>query len=239
MPKSFSIFNDTPELADLSEMIFVEGGNFIISSVDEEKREVNVDSFYIGKFPVTQLLYEKVMGQNPSYFKSDRRPVENVSWNDIQLFFKKLEKEQAQIFKLPTEVEWEYAANGGIYWKDNFTYSGGSIIKELGWYKYNSHEETKSVGLKLENQLGLFDMTGNIWEWCNDRYDENYYKKSPIQKPTVVDSVWHYVTRGGSWGLSAVNSRVSRRRNYVPTHCSKFLGFRLCFCSPSYRVAGN
>ncbi len=210
MPKSFSIFNDTPELTDLSEMIFVEGGKFIMGSGRFGRTE-NLSHFYIGKYPVTQLLYEKVMGKNPSRFVGNTRPVEDVSWDDTQIFFEKLERLIGKEYRLPTEMQWEYAARGGNNWKDSFEYTGGENLDELGWHRVNTHNETKQVGLKLENQLGLYDMSGNIWEWC----------------------YWHdmgrtiHVIRGGSWKDENNFCRVSFRSGSIPNDQYYCIGFRV------------
>ncbi len=230
---SFSIFNDTPDLADLSEMIFVEGGKFIMgdgSYDDNPKHEVELSSFYIGKYPATQVFYEKVMGKNPSRFKGNRRPVENVNWNDTKLFFEKLKQDFQVESRLPTEAEWEYSARGGIYWQDNFEFSGGDNLDELGWYGYdknNSYKEIKPVGLKLENQLGLYDMSGNVWEWCRDLYGKNYYNKKTSLNPENISSWWEPVFRGGSWYNDNVACRVTYRTSSKPTIRGDNLGFRL------------
>lgn len=165
MQESYYIFKEPKELKRLSEMIFVEGGTFRMGdNVDEKNHHlVKLDSFHIGKYSVTQALWKAVMqGKNPSSFVGDNRPIETVSWDDTQDFILKLNKQTGKNYRLPTEAEWEWAARGGKYWKQfPFTYSGSNKLNEVAWYKENSHDETKPVGLKNPNLLGIHDITGN------------------------------------------------------------------------------
>jgi len=201
--------------------IFVPGGTFMMGSTSGESDEnpvhsVTVSDFYIGKCEVTQKEWKDIMGNNHSYFKGDNLPVEKVSWYDAVKFCnKKSSKEglspcysgsgknitcifSANGYRLPTEAEWEYAARGGNKSK-GYTYSGSNTIGDVAWYNNNSGSKTHIVGTKQPNELGIDDMTGNVWEWCNDWYDKNYYSKSSMNNPTGPSSGASRVLRGGSW----------------------------------------
>ncbi|MBK8965904.1 MAG: formylglycine-generating enzyme family protein, partial [Lewinellaceae bacterium] len=132
---------------------------------EQPVHDVTVSGFYLGKLPVTQMLWQAVMGDTPSRFPGGQRPVEQVSWDDAQKFVKKLQDQTRLPFRLPSEAEWEFAARGGVY-NLNHNYAGSNRLKEVGWYNLNSHGETKLAGLKYPNELGLYDMSGNVWEWC-------------------------------------------------------------------------
>ena len=142
---------------------------------DDEKpvHEVVLSDFYIGKFPVTQALWNAVLKDYPSFFNGDSRPVERVSWEDTQVFIKKLNELTGRAYRLPTEAEWEYAARGGRQSK-GYKYAGSNKLKEVGWYWENTHFETKAVGLKYPNELGIYDMSGNVREWCQDWFSNEY-----------------------------------------------------------------
>jgi sulfatase modifying factor 1 len=213
-------------------MILVEGGFFDMGSkeYDSEKpiHKVHLDSFLIGQYPITQKLYLAVMEKNPSYFKGNlQNPVEEVSWDDAQSFIEKLNSLTGEEFRLPTEAEWEYAARGGKHWKDKFEYAGANDIHSVGWYDENSADETKPVGLKQPNQLGIYDMSGNVYEWCQDWHSEDYYKSSPETNPQGPESGSNRVNRGGSWYGNAHNTRVSYRNYNYPDDRYSRLGFRL------------
>jgi formylglycine-generating enzyme len=224
---NFLIFNDMPT----SEMSFVKGGTFKMGSNDNEREkpihDVSLNAYWIGTFPVTQALWKKVMdGANPSYFKGDNRPVENVSWNEITTnFLLELENKTGKKYRLPTEAEWEYAAKGGTHWQNNFRYAGSNDIDEVAWFGDNSHRETKPVGLKAPNQLGLFDMSGNVWEWCSDYYSS--YSSASKANPTGAVGGTNRVMRGGSWNLSSGYCRPSYRNFNEPAGDGYIIGFRL------------
>lgn len=202
---------------------------------DREKpaHRVHLDDFYIGRFPVTQDLWEAVMGENPSRFKGPRRPVENVSWDDItKKLLPRLQELTGAKYRLPTEAEWEYAARGGPFWKEEaFRYAGSEVLQQVGWYDENSGNATHDVGLLLPNALGLYDMSGNVWEWCADWYSGQYYeaceKQGVAHQPQGPESGSFRVLRGGSWYYYAVHCRVSRRNNSGPARRSNIYGFRV------------
>lgn len=193
----------------LDDMVFVQGGSFMMGSDDEEAyydekpvHEVHLKDYYIGKYPVTQGQWQAVMGSNPSHFNTcPQCPVEEISWHDCQNFLKKLNRMTGQRFQLPTEAQWEYAARGGQLGRtQNYKYAGGNNLNNVGWYQGNSDGRTQPVGGKAANALGLHDMSGNVWEWCRDLYDEKYYAQ--FKGKTAVDPLGP--TRGGSFVLRAV-----------------------------------
>ena len=160
------------------ELVLVEGGTFNMGSNDGENNEkpvhpVIINSFYISKYLVTQAQWQTVMGNNPSSNKCDNCPVENITCDEAQAYCRKQSRLTDKTYRLPTEAEWEYAARGGNK-SGGFLYSGSNDIAEVGWYGDNSEGKTRPVGQKQPNELGLYDMTGNVWEWCSDWYDENY-----------------------------------------------------------------
>jgi sulfatase modifying factor 1 len=177
------------------EMVSVEGGKFMMGSNEGEEfnrpaHEVNVQAFKIGKYEVTQLQWRLVMGYDQSTFSNcDDCPVETISWKDIQNFIKKLNLETGKKYRLPTEAEWEFAAKGGVKSK-GYTFSGGNNISEVAWYYENSDSTIHKVGLKQPNELGIYDMTGNVWESCSDRA-QYYLNDKRGDKLRML--------RGGSW----------------------------------------
>ncbi len=227
--------------------VLVEGGTFQMGSTNGESDEkplhsVTLSSFYIGKYEVTQKEWQAVMGSNPSNFKGDKRPVEKISWYDAVEFCNKLSQKegltpaytingtnvtcnwQADGYRLPTEAEWEFAARGGNKSK-GYTYSGSNNLDEVGWYYSNSGSETKEVGTKKANELGIYDMSGNVWEWCWDWKDS--YPSSSQMNPKGASSGSNRVNRGGSWSDGDYNCRVARRGHNYPGNSSISLGFRL------------
>ena len=215
-------------------MVYVEGGTFMMGATSEqgsdaEKDEkpahsVTLSSYYIGQTEVTQALWEEVMGRNPSSFKGDTNPVECVSWDDCQTFIQKLNKRTGKTFRLPTEAEWEYAARGGKKSR-GYKYSGGNDIATVAWYGSNSGRKTHAVGTKAPNELGIYDMSGNVWERCSDW--EDYYSSSAQTNPTGAESGYGRVIRGGNWGSDARYCRSSSRDSITPSVSRNCLGLRL------------
>ena len=186
--------------------------------------QVCLDAFRIGKFDVTQGQYQRIMGSNPSYFRScgDDCPVESVSWDDAQSFISKLSSQTGKQFRLPTEAEWEYACRSGG--KDE-EYCGGNDIDSVAWYGGNSGSKTHPVGQKQPNGLGIYDMSGNVWQWVSDWYGNNY--PSSGKNPQGTSEGSDRVVRGGSWGNVADYARAARRDYDSPDYRNNNLGFRL------------
>ena len=214
-------------------MVKVEGGTFRMgakgSDADSDEKpahKVTLSDYYIGKYEVTQEEWSAVMGNNPSNFKGTNNPVENVSWNDCQEFIKKLNKLTGMKFRLPTEAEWECAARGGNKSR-GYKYSGSNNIGGVAWYDGNSSRATHPVGTKRANELGLYDMSGNVWEWCSDWYSRSYYSSSPSTNPTGLSTGSLRVYRGGSWFSIAHSCRVSCRNYGSPDYCGYSIGVRL------------
>jgi formylglycine-generating enzyme required for sulfatase activity len=177
--------------------------------------------FDLGKYEVTQQQWEAVMGANPSPFKGEQLPVEQVSWNDVQEFLRKLNaRGDGNRYRLPTEAEWEYAARAGTAG----SYAGN--LDQMGWYDRNSGSQTHIVGQKQPNAWGLYDMHGNVWELVQDWYDDRYYGGSRTEDPQGPASGQFRVLRGGSWNIGARNARVSGRYGLEPDYWSDYIGFR-------------
>ena len=211
----------------------VEGGTFTMGATSEmsepysdEKptHQVTLSSYSIGETEVTQALWQAVMGSNPSLFKGDNLPVERVSWDDCQTFISKLNNLTGQRFRLPTEAEWEFAARGGK-WSNQTQYSGSSRIDEVAWYKDNSGRKTHPVKTKKANELGLYDMTGNVLEWCQDKYGK--YTSELQSNPEGPSSGSFRVLRGGCWGSVPRGCRSSGRGGITPGFRNYALGLRL------------
>ena len=226
------------------EMIAIPGGTFLMGSPENEaerqdyespKHQVTVPSFFMGKYPLTQAQYQAILGSNPSYFKGNNRPVETVSWDDAVLFCQKLSQRKGKSYRLPSEAEWEYACRAGT--KTPFSF-GDNITPDLvnynGNYPYKSapkgeyREQTTDVETFTPNSFGLYDMHGNVWEWCEDDWHENY-----INAPTD-GSAWnsqsdsrYKLLRGGSWGYFARNCRAAHRYRYSRDNRDFNYGFRV------------
>lgn len=183
---------------------------FTVNGVTFEMVRVN-ESYSIGKTEVTQRLWQAVMGSNPSEFKGENRPVENVTWFECQDFCDRLSRLTGRIFRLPTEAEWEYAARGGAK-SHGYEYSGGNDLYRVGWYRDNSDNMTHAMGQKLPNELGIYDMSGNLWEWCSDFWNGDSSDR---------------VYRGGGWNSIASSCRVAFRSCGTPGARSYDLGLRL------------
>ena len=206
------------------DMVEVEGGNYLMgddNSTDSDEKPAHketIATFQIGQTEVTQELWQAVMGTNPSKFKGeDNLPVEQVSWTDCNNFINKLNELTGKNFRLPSEAEWEYAAGGGTK-SQGYTYSGSNAIDDVAWYRENSSSKSHPVAQKKANELGIYDMTGNVWEWTSDNYSEDYSCDRMSS-----DRIY----RGGSWHNAAISSRVASRDNDSENTTSYNLGLRL------------
>ncbi|MCI5223214.1 MAG: formylglycine-generating enzyme family protein [Candidatus Electrothrix sp. AR4] len=219
------------------DLVYVQGGVFAMGgdapeSSDREKpvHQVELSDFFIGKYPVTQEVWQAVMGDNPSRFKGEKRPVERISWEDIQKFFTRLNQQTGENFRLPTEAEWEYAARGGRY-SQGCNLSGGDLLKQVGWYRESTNSETQDVGQLLANELGIHDISGNVWEWCQDWFADEYYtechQRGIVTNPQGPDVGTHRVFRGGGYFRYPLYCRLVSRNDYSPKLRSVFIGFRL------------
>ena len=214
-------------------MVWVEGGTFRMGATSEQGSEISdekpvhsvtLSGYYIGKTEVTQALWQAVMGSNPSYFEGDDLPVEQVSWDDCQEFIRKLNSLTGQNFRLPTEAEWEFACRGGNNSR-GYKYSGSNYIDNVAWYDGNSGDKTHPVATKSPNELGIYDMSGNVWEWCADWYGD--YSSGRQTNPKGPYGGSGRVNRGGSWYNFARNCRSSIRIDDYPTYRDDLLGLRL------------
>jgi formylglycine-generating enzyme required for sulfatase activity len=209
-----------------TDMVFVQGGTFTMGNSSDNNGVITLSDYSIGKYPVTQRLWKQIMGadNNPSKFKGDDLPVETVSWSDVRKFIKKLNKQTGKKYRLPMEAQWEYAARGGNK-SEGYKYSGGNDIDKVAWYNGNSGGTTHPAGTKLPNELGIHDMSGNVWEWVNDRGCEYTSKTKTDPQGPLWGSL--RVIRGGSWGTGAEFCHVSIRGGGAPDDCGSALGFRL------------
>ena len=223
----------------MDNMILVEGGIFKMGATQEQGKDayktempiqtVRLYDFYIGKYEVTQEEWMAVMGYNPSTYNGENKPVETVDWQDCQNFISQLNSITGEKFRLPTEAEWEYAARGGQQSKF-FKYSGGDNLNDVAWYEANSNNMTHPVGQKLPNELGLYDMSGNVWEWCNDWY--GVYSSDFQINPLGAKSSPSRVNRGGGFLSIPRDCRSSNRDSNTMTFRSNRLGLRLAIDRP-------
>ena len=234
-PKSQPLFQ--LEAADFIETVYVEGGTFLMgctaeqNDCDEDEKppqQVSVSSFHIGKYEITQRQWQKVMHNSPSYFKNcSRCPVEQVSWNEVQEFLKRLKTMTGKTYRLPTEIEWEFAARGGNKSK-GYQFAGGHSIQTVGWYFDNSDYQTHPVGTKAPNELGIYDMSGNVWEWCQT---EHIYESDELRSKAKSEEIYK-VIRGGGWYIRSKYHRLSYRNYDVPDRRYMSLGFRVVLSNP-------
>jgi formylglycine-generating enzyme len=251
--KSFDIYFPDIDLSFV--MIFVKGtGDKTYLFGDSRKVNISIKDFYISKYPVTQQMWNYIIDRNPSHFNGLKRPVETVSFNDITQedgFLDKLNTaEDARLrinskltFRLPSETEWEYAARGGQHWTDDYSFSGSNNMNEVGWYHQNSglftdaailaklknHEKgtsTREVGLKQPNQLGVFDMCGNTWEWCQDYFQRDIDNIPKDGTPYSMQTA-ERVLRGGCHHNGEVHCTVSKRYEIIPDAKDECIGFRI------------
>jgi formylglycine-generating enzyme required for sulfatase activity len=223
-------------------LVFVRGTgeNSFCFGLENDQLKVRTKDFFISIYPVTQILWRHIMGNNPSHSLNDNKPVETVSYNEVvsghgflqkiteavkDEVRKQLQSDSFQ-FRLPTETEWEYAARGGIYWGDYFIYSGSDNIDEIGWYKRNSNNESKVVGQKKPNQLGIYDMCGNVWEWCED-YFQRDTRKIPLDGSACMEASHNRVLRGGCYHNGGIHCTVMKRYEIPPDSKDPCIGFRL------------
>ena len=230
----------TPQQAELNKlinnMVYVSGGTFTMGATSEQGHDaeddekpahsVTLSDFYLCKYEVTQALWKAVMEENPSYYKGDNLPVEQVGWDECQTFIARLNSLTGKCFRLPTEAEWEYAARGGNCSR-GYKYSGSNKLSDVAWYFDNSDNKTHPVGTKNPNELGLYDMSGNVQEWCYDWYGD--YSSSSQTNPTgPSDSKWGRVYRGGGWRNDEKSCRPFFRWSYASGFdYHEDLGFRL------------
>lgn len=225
----------TEKLSSLSfKMILIKGGRFIMGSSDNDEEayadekpahEVQVPDFYLAEFPVTQELWEAVMGENPSHFKGATLPVREISWDDTQRFLEKLNALTGEKYRLPSEAEWEFAARGGRL-SQGFKYAGSNDLEAVAWYDKNSNQKIHPVGELLPNELGLHDMSGNVYEWCQDHWHENYEGAPLDGSAWTTKTGGNRVPRGGGWLNPPRGCRVAYRNGAEPG--SRYLiGFRL------------
>lgn len=217
------------------EMVRVEGGTFTMGATAEQASDafsdelpthkVTLSPFLIGKYEVSQTLWLAVMGENPSVNTGINLPVDNVTWNECQTFITKLNELTGKDFRLLTEAEWEYAARGGNKSK-GYKYSGSNNLGDVAWYIDNSNNTSHAMGTKAPNELGIYDMTGNVMEWVSDW--KGSYSSGAQTNPTGPDSGTYRVNRGGSYGNVERLSRITNRNSIDPNMSSKTMGLRLC-----------
>ena len=231
-------------------MVNIPGGKFDMgddtSMVDRRPAHtVKLDNFALSAYEVTQRQWRAVMDNNPSSYECDDCPVNNVSYDDILEFINKLNGAMGTHYRLPTEAEWEYAARGGQLERihnvnDPHAYgkqlSGRQLPQTIGWYLRNSDDHIHRVGVKQPNELGLYDMSGNVEELCADFYSETYYNSKPIANPKGPAGGLSHVVRGGSYFSDASELSVTRRAAFLPNTRSVTLGFRLAADLPKAKV---
>lgn len=228
-----------PAIPDKPEVIFVQGGTFSMgrnsgSSDEKPVHSVTVSSFSIGKYPVTVGQYKKfcestgrqMPKDTPSWGWNNSHPMVLVNYNDAVAYCNWLGEEYGGDWRLPTEAEWEYAAKGGNK-SNGYTYSGSNDLETVGWFSDNAGGQTNRVGRKKANELGIYDMSGNVWEWCRDWYVDDYYANSPKNNPRGPATGSYRLLRGGSFNYSSAESHVANRSILTPDLLFFTLGFRV------------
>ena len=215
------------------ELVLIPGGTFQMGDTigvgaenEYPLHPVQLEQFYMARYPVTQEQWSRIMPENPSRHQGADLPVEQVSWHDAQSFVRQLTQAQQETyrFRLPTEAEWEYAARSGG--RDEL-YAGGEDIERLAWYEENSQGRTHPVGTKAANGFGLYDLSGNVWEWCQDLFLADAYQQHDAESPVIHGEGTDRVIRGGSWNLDAWSARCTRRFSFTADFFGPGLGFRV------------
>jgi formylglycine-generating enzyme required for sulfatase activity len=238
--KKENVFSLPTAMSDelFSNMVLVEAGNFSMGSDsplarkrEQPVKQVSLDAFYIGKYELTQDVFEQIMGWNNSYFPCDKCAVNNVSWFNMQLFIERLNSATGKKFSLPTEAQWAYAAKGGNKSND-YKYSGSNNINDVAWFADNANKKSHPVGLKQPNELGLYDMTGNLWEFCLDDMSRKAYSRIESHNPFIGDKTnlkrkTMKVIRGGGYEFSATENLVFMRDGATNNVRMPDIGYRL------------
>jgi len=213
-------------------LVYIQGSNFQMGdrkgeSIESRVHSVSIKSFYIGKFEVTQKQWKQITGSNPSSFpQCEECPVERISYDDAKMFLNLLSEKTGKKYRLPTEAEWEFAARGGVK-SMGYIFAGGDKIDKIAWNDNNAKKTTHSVGTKQPNELGLYDMSGNVFEWCTDWFAEKYYKTSPVDNPSGPSSGDTRVIRGGSWKYKPGDLKATHRKFIRPGSRYNDVGFRV------------
>ncbi len=213
------------------EFVYINGGSFMMGSPEREgdrnehpRHKVTVDGFWISKYEVTQKLFQEIMGENYSRDKGDDKPAVMVSWKEAEDFCRYFSVKHNVTVRLPYESEWEYACRAGT---ETTYYWGDKMDNDYAWYDGNSGRKLHPVGKKKPNAWGLYDMSGNVYEWCMDQYGKDYYSRSPGSNPQGPEHGSRRIVRGGSWIRSTRHLRSAARANYIQTYKNSSLGFRL------------
>ena len=225
-----------PELIKVTGGTFTMGDEYSLGGKDEQPtHQVTLSDFYIGKTEVTVAQYRAYcnaegvsMPEQPGWGWTNNTPIVNVSWNDAINYCNWLGKKLDKKITLPTEAQWEYAARGGNQ-SQGYKYAGGSSMETAGWYEDNSGAKTHNVATKKGNELGLYDMSGNVWEWCLDWFETEYLASNPNTNSTNPSTGAFRVLRGGSWNNLAINCRVAYRYYNAPSFRNDINGFRVAF----------
>ena len=217
------------------EMVYIPPGEFMMGSIfsDDEQpiHKVKLQEFYLGKYPITQAQYQRIMGENVSDFRGENNPVECVSWNDAQEFCRRLSQLTGKKYLLPSEAQWEYACRAGVTEEESCFGNDENQLKEYSWYHMNSERKTHPVGQKKPNNWGLYDMHGNVWEWCQDSYIDNYQNTPKDGTAYKNESTEYTVLRGGSWFIGSMYCRSAKRTRATYDSISSDVGFRV-MCLP-------
>lgn len=217
----------------IPDMTFVEGGMGVFGSdatdadADERPmRQTEISSFYISTFEITQSQWAYIMKENPSMFVGEDRPVECVSWYEVQEYISKLNALTGKKYRLPTELEWEYAARGGKQQR-TYSFSGSDNCSRVAWWRENSEYGTSKVGEKKSNKLGIYDMTGNVHEWCANEYDSLLYSREKMELSINSTPISEVVVKGGDWQSAKRYLRIANRNHILPDTRNAGVGFRL------------